>query len=643
MKPDHEIHYRTMELDRGLANAETRTIPASLSSETVVKRSFGDEVLSHDPAHIDLSRASDGLPMLFSHDHESFIGRVQNVRVDDGVLRGDLQFSENPKASEVFADVQSGMLRDMSIGYRINEAEETDTGYRAVNWSLLEASVVAVPADTTVGINRSEETEMTDTTETPNNGETHKGDSVVVDIQLASQRAAERGAEAGIKAERKRVSDIQSIFALHAGDDIQTLGTRCIDDGLTVEASQRNLLSMLSGQAVPLASGDFKQTGNRGDIQMGETSMEKTLKGMQDALYKRGGVDEDIDVSTNEFMGMTLSGMAREYLRIKGTDMRGMDQYGIVGKAFQRDVTETPFDKVVADFPALLADVANKSLLKGYNESEETWMRWCATGSLPDFKTGNRPNLSLYPTPATVAENGAFQLADMTDWSETISLKTVGSIFSITRQALINDDLASFTRIPRAQGRAAARSVGDTVYEQLTTVITMGDTNELFDAINHVNVYTAGAPSVATVDLIRTGMALQEDPSGQALGIRPAYLLCPLALEGVATTLRNAQFDPDTAEASGNTAGNRPNWVAGTFEVVPEYRLDASSATQWYMTASQSIYDTVEVDFLNGVNAPMLESRDGFKIDGVEMKVRLDYGVAPLDWRTIALNGAAPV
>ena len=59
--------------------------------------------------------------------------------------------------------------------------------------------------------------------------------------------------------------------------------------------------------------------------------------------------------------------------------------------------------------------------------------------------------------------------------------------------------------------------------------------------------------------------------------------------------------------------------------------------------ASSSIYDTVEVDFLNGVNAPMLESRDGFKIDGVEMKVRLDYGVAPLDWRTLAINGAAPV
>jgi hypothetical protein len=458
-----------------------------------------------------------------------------------------------------------------------------------------------------------------------------------------------------MKAERKRVADIQGVYTLHEGEEVRELEKVCIDNGFDFTRSQNELLKLLGGLAVPVAEDvGFEQRderpapiGRRGEISHGKTSMEKTLEGMQQALYKRGGVDDSLDVSGNEFMSMSLSGMAHEYLRVKGVNMRGMDSFGVVGKAFQRDVTETVFDKEVSDFPALLADVANKSLLKGYNESEESWQVWCGVGTLPDFKTGNRPNLSLYPTPATVAENGAFALADMTDWNETIALKTVGSIFSITRQALINDDLASFTRIPRAQGRAAARSVGDTVYSMLTVVQTMGDGAPLFNDTDlsgdHTNVYTAGAPAVGTVDLIRTGMALQADPSGTALGIRPAYLICPLALEGVATTLRNAQFDPDTAEASGNTSGNRPNWVAGTFTVVPEHRLDANSATIWYMTASQSIYDTVEVDFLNGVNAPMLESRDGFKIDGVEMKVRLDYGVAPLDWRTMAINGTAPV
>jgi hypothetical protein len=158
-------------------------------------------------------------------------------------------------------------------------------------------------------------------------------------------------------------------------------------------------------------------------------------------------------------------------------------------------------------------------------------------------------------------------------------------------------------------------------------------------------VEAAAAPSVATVDAMRVAMGTQTDPSGATLNMRPAVMVVPLSYEGTASTLRNAQFDPDTAEASGNTAGNRPNWVAGTFTVIADARIDgdATNPTNWFMLADPAMFDGIEVAFLNGVETPYLEGREGFSIDGQEYKVRLDYGVAPLDWRSIIMNGTAPI
>jgi len=383
---------------------------------------------------------------------------------------------------------------------------------------------------------------------------------------------------------------------------------------------------------------------------MGEAEGDKMVRGMTDALEIRAGLASDEALkrkSENSFVSMSLSEMAREFMRVQGRDIGGMNRQQIVAEAFKRDFTETAFNNDVADFPELLSNLANKSMLRGWDEQEEVWRGFCSVGSVNDFKVNTRVGMSHYPTPAVVAENAEFLLATVTDWSETIQAATVGSRFSITRQALVNDDQSAFTVIPRRQGRAAARAVGDSVYSVLSTVVTMNeDTNPLFDAVNHLNVFAAGAPSVATVDEMRVAMRTQVDPnSGAPLQLTPTKMLVPAAYEGVASTLRNAQFDPDTAEASGNTAGNRPNWVAGTYEVYVDARIDAdvTNPANWFMFANPAMNDGIEVAFLNGVETPYLEQRPGFEIDGMEYKVRLDYGVGALDWRTISLNGVAPV
>ena len=146
-------------LDEG---ADADRFDIAISSEYPVRRWFGKEILDHTPEAVDLSRAKSGISFLDSHDGQSIVGLVNDVKLDkkDKVLRGVVQFSRNPKAQEVKRDVQDGIRKFISVGYGVNEytlekssKDEGDT-YRATSWTPYEASSVAVPADPTVGHNR---------------------------------------------------------------------------------------------------------------------------------------------------------------------------------------------------------------------------------------------------------------------------------------------------------------------------------------------------------------------------------------------------------------------------------------------------------------------------------------------------------
>ena len=211
-------------------------------------------------------------------------------------------------------------------------------------------------------------------------------------------------------------------------------------------------------------------------------------------------------------------------------------------------------------------------------------------------------------------------------------LATYGKLFSISRQAIINDDLSAFTKVPMMMGRAAMRTVGDLVYAILTGNPTMSDNVALFHN-THKNLLTAAALSVARIDAAKTAMRTQKD--GKAtLDIRPGFLLTPVALESTAKALLAAEYDPAQAEA------RVPNPVRGLVEVIADPRLDDSSASTTYMAATTQ-YDTIEVAYLDGNDRPYLEQQQGFTVDGAAFKVRIDAGASPLSYRTLVkLPGA---
>lgn len=423
---------------------------------------------------------------------------------------------------------------------------------------------------------------------------------------------------------RSRFTPLMNKFP-SAGLDV--IMNAALDDmSMTVEAAvDRAMIKMGEGHE-PIA-GNFHHR-----VETVETEQAKFKTGVIAALsLKAGMLSRDLAAKerNNEFKSMTLLELARAALRINNVSTSGMSKLEVVAAAF----THTS-----SDFANLLANVAEKSMLMGYDEAEETFQLWTRPGTASDFKPIKRVDLNSFPSLELVPEGGEYKYGTVGDRGETVQLATYGKLFSITRQAIINDDLNAFTSIPRRQGRAAIRTVGNLVYAVLTSNPNMSDGVALFHA-THNNLLTGSAPNTTSVDAMRVAMAKQKDggENAHALNIRLAHLLVPMALEGTAKVVAESEFEVGAATRNNTT----PNSVRGTFDVISDARLDAASASVWYGAANAGQHDTVEVTYLDGQDQPYLEAQNGWDVDGAEFKVRIDAAVSPLDFRTMAKNPGA--
>lgn len=435
--------------------------------------------------------------------------------------------------------------------------------------------------------------------------------------QATDHPVDQKDIEARVSAEfvakqKQRVTDINATF--EGFEKHIELRNECIADvECGVEDARAKLLAELGKDHKPSGSVFVADEGNQAKV-----------NAMADVVAMRAGFKKSEEVGENAYRGKTLLGMAESCLEARAVSTGGMSKMDIVAAAFTHSS---------GDFSKLLANTAEKAMLRGAEESNETFQQWTRTGQLGDFKVASRVDLNAFPTLDKVQEGAEYKYATMGERAEQIQLATYGKLFSITRQAIINDDLDAFTRIPNRMGRAALRTVGDLVYAILTSNPNMSDGVALFHA-SHNNLLSASGITTSAVDAMRVAMGTQKDGKAN-LNIRLAHLLVPMALEGQANVVRDSQFEVG-ASAKNNTV---PNSVRGTFDVVADSRLDTFGADKWFGTADGGIHDTIEVAYLDGNSMPVLEEQDGWKVDGVEFKVRMDAGVSALDYRTMAKNG----
>ncbi|MFM6987335.1 MAG: ClpP-like prohead protease/major capsid protein fusion protein, partial [Arenimonas sp.] len=354
------------------------------------------------------------------------------------------------------------------------------------------------------------------------------------------------------------------------------------------------------------------------------------------ALMARAGVipeklraEAQAKLNGNPFRGQRLEDMARASLDRAGIDYRGKDRMEVVASAFTQSTS---------DFGILLENAMHKTLQQAYAAAADTWRRFCAVGSVSDFRDHPRYRLAALQNLKALNELGEFENAPIPDGERArVRIGTKGLIITLSRQAIINDDLGAFIGLSNQLGRASARTIESDVYTLLALNGGLGpvmDDGKTLFHVDHGNIGTGAALSQDSVDADRVLMTQQREPGGQDfLSLSPSILLVGSSMRAKAIEVNGAEFNESTAKNAGD---RRPNTVRGLYaDIIDTPRI---AGTRRYSFTAPSNAPVLEVDFLDGNEQPFLEQETGFTVDGTKFKVRHDFGVSAVDFRGATTN-----
>lgn len=326
-------------------------------------------------------------------------------------------------------------------------------------------------------------------------------------VQAAAPVVDENSIRAQVLAEQKaRVNGINDLFAMFGGR-YQTLQAQCLaDPECSLEQAREKLLNEMGRESTP------SNKNTPAHIYAGNGNF--VGDGIRQALMARAGFEKT--ERDNVYNGMTLREYARMSLTERGIGVSSYNPMQMVGAAFTHSTS---------DFGNILLDVANKAILQGWEDAPETYEQWTRKGQLSDFKIAHRVGMGGFSALRQVREGAEYKYVTTGDKQATIALATYGELFSITRQAIINDDLNMLTDVPMKLGRAAKSTIADLVYAILTSNPKISTDNvSLFDKAKHANVLESAAMDVASLDKARQLMRVQKEGE-RHLNIRPAFVL----------------------------------------------------------------------------------------------------------------------
>ncbi|WP_457650871.1 prohead protease/major capsid protein fusion protein [Profundibacter sp.] len=665
----------------GAINKEERTVDVVWTTGAKVRRARWegwdtiveyDEELIVSPNAVRLERLNDGAPFLESHRSwglDSVLGNVvpDSVQIEGGEGRATIRLTSAPDAESVIHRILEGSVNKVSVGYRVHkyEIEKRDGErelWRAVDWEPYEISAVAMPADPGASI-RSDESEherlhpcaiirrtinpapagqqkghtmpkkkqaadgaaengrATDTIEQRSadvtNGAARSSESSETTPQVAS--ATDNSA---IEAERQRASEILTLCKRHGLDD---RAEDMIKRGISLDAARAEILDHLAaGDPFEGRTAVPAQTQSSGETEIAYRDAATTA-----IMHRADPGNVEMTSDAREFRGMSLLEQARHILERGGVSTRGMSRMELASAAFQSRAGAMG----TSDFPAILANVANKTLRRAYEATPRTFAMWARRTTISDFKPVNRTQIAGAPDLRWIAENAEYSYGAISDGKETYNLATYGRIVAITRQAIINDDLDALTRIPASFGAAAADLESDLVYAILTGNPNMADGTALFHA-DHGNLGTAAAVTEAALGEAYKLFGKQKGLEGRPISVLPSYIITPPGSRAIEARKQVTATTPNST-ADVNTFANR-------LQVVEEPRLiPASGNDPWFLAADTARIDTVEYAYLDGQDGVYTETRVGFEVDGVEIKARHDFATKAIDWRGLFKNPGA--
>jgi hypothetical protein len=613
----------TFDLSARAEGMDENVVPVVISTDAPVPMVIGgkrvNEILDHKPESVDLSRFP--LPLVEDHDNaRTALAIVEDPRPEGGKLRGMMRFGSQVRAKEILADVRSGIIRSLSVFYeRMTSVRENDETIRTVKWLPVHVSPVGAPADTGAGFFRSENP-------TPPSAVAPRNAAMTEPVNPEPKPVAPVAPVidvAALRAEAKEIAGIARSLELPADDYV----------GMTKADATAAMLKSVGERA---AKGKPDPAAPVVTITMDHA--DKQVDAVTEAFQARAGFVKA--GNGNPYAGRSLTGIAQRYakaigIRAAGDWERKDIAHFILGELSQVAGARDAANISTASFPSfVMLNAMTKTVAKGFEMAKPTLVSSSGapiyeTQRVPDFKTfyvGGLGTANLQET----AENAAFPELDKTEGVYSDTVKMWGGTLSLSLQALINDDTASFDRSLRQAGAIAQK----TIDRRLIQKFLRGTATT--DASTWTSNTTSGAtPVYTTSDLIAAARAnigkankdlqLKVGLDGNPIGnMAKFYLAGPTAGLYLSGLLN---------QAPGQVVGN-----SGNAELIVSPWLEATtitgySTTSYYVVADPAIVTGLILSLISGYETPQVQEYDAGAVGARKWKIWMP-AEADLFWFT---------
>jgi len=594
----------------------------------------------------DLSRLNGGAPLLNSHnmyDLSSQIGVVERAWIDKGNGYTEVRFPKagvDAEADTIFQKVADGIIRNVSVGYMVRKYEITDNQgdgldvYRAVDWQPMEVSLVTVPADAGAGVRAADQQQKfacefvqrdapastlkeNEMDPKKKEGAEHVEETRAAPAQPVAQPDTGKLVNDAIVAERARCADIRKRVALAGFDaaDAETIANDLIERGVAAEHAGNHILEEMSkrGSKPALAAHSAARVGTE--------AHEKSRDAIVEALSARSLRTTPSDAA-REFMGMRLLDIA--VARLGDRLSRSERDPTMILRAAHTS----------SDFPYILEAASNKIMLARYAAATPTFRKIARQRDLNDFKATNLLRIGDFPTLLPYGENGEIKSGTINEGKEQVTLGSYGRIVSLSRQAIINDDLGAFDDVFGGIGYTVSAFENALFYSVKNSNSGLGptlkDTYTVFQAANHKNYTSSGAAiSVDSLGVGRAAIRKQTNLDGNPINAAAKTLLVSPDKETI------AQQYVATVQPVINSAVNP---FSGQLEVVADAAL---SGNAWELYADPAVLPVWSFGYLASSPGPRLMVQEQFNVDGTSFRLTEDFYAAAIDYRGGYRNAGA--
>jgi hypothetical protein len=316
-----------------------------------------------------------------------------------------------------------------------------------------------------------------------------------------------------------------------------------------------------------------------------------------------------------------------------------------------------------ADFPSFLYGPVRQSMWHGYQRVAPMWKRYARIENAPDFRERRLRGLNAMSGIGYVGDHGNYPMMRRTERPPAaLVIDTYGGIYSITRQAIINDDSGELlNRNPEDMGYEAGQFVTQMVVALIESNPTAPDGAAMYissAAGGRIANETTNALSEDSLATAISAMEGQKDDDGRPIVVTPKLLVVKNArMELIARRILGSGTAGTTITTAGAAGAGTDVFDKGTINPVQgilpadgvvrdPYFTDSNN---WYLFADPDTVPGFAIGFLNGRTEPFVGLKDpgvrsalgggqdpySFEFDVVDFKVRLDVGVAPVDPRGV--------